>query len=82
MTVEVRFFAGAAEAAGTPSRTVEVAPERTVADLLAQLVGDDARLGKVVGASSLLLDGTRVTDRGAAVGQARQLDVLPPFAGG
>ena len=41
-----------------------------------------ARLAKVLGVSSLLLDGTRVTDRSMLVGSATQLDVLPPFAGG
>ncbi|TRY16902.1 MoaD/ThiS family protein [Tessaracoccus rhinocerotis] len=80
--MEIRFFAGAAEAAGTPSRTVEVTPEQTVEYVVQQVVGDDARLAKVVGASSLLLDGARVRDRSVAVGSATQLDVLPPFAGG
>lgn len=80
--MEIRFFAGAAEAAGTPSRTVEVTPEQTVEYVVQQLVGDDARLAKVMGASSLLLDGARVADRSVAVGTAAQLDVLPPFAGG
>lgn len=80
--MEIRFFAGAAEAAGTPSRTVEVTPEQTIDYVVSQVVGDDARLAKVVGASSLLLDGARVGDRSLAVGSATQLDVLPPFAGG
>lgn len=80
--MEIRFFAGAAEAAGTPSRTVAVSPEQTIEYVVAKVVGDDARLAKVVGASSLLLDGGRVGDRSVAVGSATQLDVLPPFAGG
>lgn len=82
MSVEIRFFAGAAEAAGAPSRTVEVEPGHSIAHVVGMVVGDDAALARVVGASSLLLDGTRVTDRSAAVGAAKQLDVLPPFAGG
>lgn len=80
--MEIRFFAGAAEAAGTPSRTIDVEPFHTVHHVVEQVVGDDARLAKVLGVSSLLLDGTRVTDRATAVGGATQLDVLPPFAGG
>lgn len=80
--MEIRFFAGAAEAAGGPARTVEVTPGHSVATVVDQVVGGDARLAKVMGVSSLLLDGTRVTDRSMPVGAASQLDVLPPFAGG
>lgn len=80
--MEIRFFAGAAEAAGTPSRILDVAPEQTIDYVVQQVVGDDERLAKVLGASSLLLDGARVRDRSVAVGSATQLDVLPPFAGG
>lgn len=80
--MEIRFFAAAAEAAGAPTRTVDVTPGHTVATIVDEVVGDDARLAKVLGVSSLLLDGTRVTDRSMLVGSATQLDVLPPFAGG
>lgn len=80
--MEIRFFAAAAEAAGTPSRTIDVTPGHTIAAVVDQVIGDDPRLAKVLGVSSLLLDGTRVTDRSVPVGTASQLDVLPPFAGG
>lgn len=80
--MEIRFFAGAAEAAGRQSRLLEVPPEHTVADVVRRIVGDDARLGRVLDVSALLLDGVRVTDRNNPVGAATQLDVLPPFAGG
>ena len=80
--MEVRFFAGAAEAAGTPSRVVEVPAGATVAELVDSLTAGDDVLSRVMDVSSLLLDGTRVTDRTNRVGDAAQLDVLPPFAGG
>lgn len=80
--MEIRYFAGAAEAAGRQSQLVEVGAGHTVADVVAGIVGDDARLARVLEVSALLLDGVRVTDRNNPVGAAIQLDVLPPFAGG
>lgn len=80
--MEIRFFAGAAEAAGRQSQMLEVKQDHTVADIVGRIVGDDARLGRVLDVSALLLDGVRVVDRAAPVGAATQLDVLPPFAGG
>lgn len=80
--MEIRFFAGAAEAAGRESLTMTVEPSQSVADVVGIVVGDDDRLRRVLDVSSLLLDGARVTDRGKSVGAASQLDVLPPFAGG
>lgn len=80
--MEIRFFAGAAEAAGKPSLTLPVQPEQSIAEVVQTIVGDDDRLSRVLDVSSLLLDGSRVTDRQAVVGAAKQLDVLPPFAGG
>ena len=80
--MDVRFFAGAAEAAGATLRTIDVEPTQTVADVVDSLAGNDDHLARILEVSSLLLDGTRVDDRGSAVGDAAQLDVLPPFAGG
>lgn len=80
--MEIRFFAGAAEAAGRQAQLLEVRPDSTVADVVGRIVGDDARLGRVLDVSALLLDGVRVVDRDNPVGAATQLDVLPPFAGG
>lgn len=82
----IRFFAGAAEAAGLDELTVD-ASEVSVAQLLDGLPTklpdhDPERLPKVLAASSLLADGARLDDRTRALGGVAQLDVLPPFAGG
>ena len=74
--MEIRFFAGAAEAAGHDSDGL------TADDVVARLSEGNERLAKVLGVSALLADGTRITDRGADLSAVRSLDVLPPFAGG
>ena len=87
LAVRVRYFAGARAAAGTPEETLHLAvPDGravSVGDVLAAAVsarGD--QLARVIAASSFLLDGTAVRDRGTAVADGQELDVLPPFAGG
>lgn len=77
----VRFFAGAAEAAGVDE--VEVAEGVTDGRaLVAALAHDNDRLGRVLAVSSLLADGVRITDLAAPLGSVERVDVLPPFAGG
>ncbi|MGO1582729.1 MAG: MoaD/ThiS family protein [Actinomycetaceae bacterium] len=81
-TATVRFFAGAAEAAGTGRTTVEVAPGATVADVAAA-IGDGAseRLTKVLAVATWLLDGKRA-EASDPVPEGATVDCLPPFAGG
>lgn len=81
MTVVVRWYAAAAEAAG-------VAEERVEGGTLAEVLGaararHGERLSRVLGACSVLVDGRRTdpaSDLPLAEGAA--VDVLPPFAGG
>lgn len=87
VTLRVRYFAGARDAAGVPEETLRLAaPEHGVVTvgeaLAAALSAHGGRLERVIAASSFLLDGTAVRDRGLAVSDGSQLDVLPPFAGG
>ncbi|MDO5677848.1 MAG: MoaD/ThiS family protein [Propionibacteriaceae bacterium] len=79
--MEVRFFAGAAEAAGVDSLEID-ASGRTADEVVAELSGGNERLAKVLGVSALLADGTRINDRSADLSGVAALDVLPPFAGG
>ena len=75
----MRYFAGAAEAAGTESEQLLA---RTVGELRALMVaahGD--QLAHVLGRCSILVDGVR-SDDGALIGPSDGVDVLPPFAGG
>ncbi|MBK7822740.1 MAG: MoaD/ThiS family protein [Tessaracoccus sp.] len=78
--MEVRFFAGAAEAAGAESLSVSGAS--TVAALVDQLGAGNERLAAVLNVSSLLADGARVSGREASLDGVARVDVLPPFAGG
>lgn len=80
--MRVRYFAGAAEAAGVTEETVEADFEVTVADLVEQLGADRERLAKVLKVSSLLIDGVAVRERSEFIAPGAQVDVLPPFAGG
>ncbi|WP_226996938.1 MoaD/ThiS family protein [Tessaracoccus aquimaris] len=79
--MQVRFFAGAAEAAGVDEREVG-GTGLTGETLVALLAEGNERLGQVLGVSSLLADGARVGDLSAPLDQVRRIDVLPPFAGG
>ncbi len=77
--VTIRYFAAAAEAAGTDSEQVAA---DTLGELLTTITGSrDARFADVLARCSLLLDGGYVTDADTTLG-AGTLDVLPPFAGG
>jgi molybdopterin converting factor small subunit len=81
ITVLVRFFAGAAAAAGTDEEKLSVAEGATVADLLDRLAGRGPALAKVLAASSYLLDAVSARPEDV-VSDGTTLDVLPPFAGG
>ena len=76
----VRFFAGAAEAAGTQSERVEADDLGTLLATLRERHG--AELSRVLERSSVLHEGQYVTDPGLALAHDAVLDVLPPFAGG
>lgn len=77
MSVTVRLFAAARDAAG--SDRLEV-PAGVVHDALLGL-GLGERFAHVLGMSTLVSDGYRLTP-GDAVGDGAVVDVLPPFAGG
>ncbi|MDO5681525.1 MAG: MoaD/ThiS family protein [Propionibacteriaceae bacterium] len=82
VAVSIRYWAGAAAAAGVDQETVEAT---TVAMALAdagERRGPD--LQRVIGISSILVDGRRLPDaeRTAGLTEPVQVEVLPPFAGG
>ncbi len=80
--MKIRYFAGAAEAAGVTEETVDAEFEVTVAELVEQLGCDRARLAKVLAVSTVLVDGRAARSRAEQVAPGAQVDVLPPFAGG
>ncbi len=80
--MRIRYFAGAAEAAGVSEETIDAEFEVTVAELVEQLGSDRARLAKVLAVSTVLIDGQAVHSRAEYVAPGAHVDVLPPFAGG
>ncbi len=82
VTIRVRFFAAAAEAAGTHEGTYELPGSPTAAQLVTALTQQHgAELGRILGISSLLVGGTPVADPTVPLTD-HNVDVLPPFAGG
>jgi molybdopterin converting factor small subunit len=75
--VTVRYWAGAARAAGTDSEVLQV---DTVAELRALLSARPA-LAAVSRVASFLVDGAQAGDA-APLPAGAVVDVLPPFAGG
>ncbi|WAC69505.1 MoaD/ThiS family protein [Microbacterium sp. SL75] len=78
MSVRVRYFAAAAEAAGTDA---EDRTEPTLAALRTAVVADHPALGGILDRCAVLVDGTRHDDDVPLDG-VTYVDVLPPFAGG
>jgi molybdopterin synthase sulfur carrier subunit len=78
----VRYFAGARAAAGADEERVDVADGALVDDLAALLAQrHGSGLARVLGSSTFLVDEVP-GDRRRSLSGARQVDVLPPFAGG
>ncbi len=75
----VRYFAGAAEAAGTDEETID---GTSVASVLDAAEAAHPGLAEVLPRCSVLVDGQFATDRDAPLAVSAVLDVLPPFAGG
>lgn len=84
--VQVRFFAAAAEAAGTDTAMAQVARDSSLAQAAAQAGGCGNDLNRVLSVSSYLVGGLRepAEKRLADFDDLTNLtiDVLPPFAGG
>jgi len=76
----IRFFAAAAEAAGTETTTVDVASIGELRTFLSDRHG--AEFAKILSRCSLLVNGTRAADDAVPLAGTDTVDVLPPFAGG
>ncbi len=79
--MQVRFYAGAADAAGTATATLDTG-ELSAAQLRDRLGQDNPPLAAVLECCTLLVDGSPVRDPGDRVPASARVDVLPPFAGG
>lgn len=74
----VRYFAAAAEAAGTDS---EERGETSLVALRAEIIAEHPALADILPRCAVLVDGVR-TDGDLALDDAELIDILPPFAGG
>ena len=80
LSVTVRYFAAAQEAAGVESEVLHAA---TAGELRAAMVAaHGAGLERVLTRCSLLAGGVRVARDDLALTDGLTVDVLPPFAGG
>lgn len=80
--MRITYYAGAADAAGSPATEVASGGELTAAELTALLGRDNPRLAEVLPRCTLLVDGAPVREPGHLIGAGARVDVLPPFAGG
>lgn len=79
-TVPVRYFAGAAEAAGTDQESLHAT---TAGELRAAMVAaHGTELARVLDRCTLLAAGVRLDTPEAPLTPGVTVDVLPPFAGG
>ncbi|MGI5951423.1 MAG: MoaD/ThiS family protein [Brooklawnia sp.] len=81
-TCIVRFFAGAAEAAGAQTRSVQLPAGSSLADLVTRLGSGNEQLAKVLQVCTLLTDGRPSQSSDLLPAGQTSVDVLPPFAGG
>ena len=81
-TCTLTFYAGAAEAAGGPTRTLEAPGTTTLGEVIAELGVGDERLAAVLAVCTVLVDGRPASAADVLPNGAVKLDVLPPFAGG
>ncbi len=80
--MRIRYFAGAAEAAGLLEEVVEADFAVSAAELVDQLGADRERLARVLAVATLLVNGHPLHAREELIAPDAQVDVLPPFAGG
>ena len=81
MSVQVRYFAAAAEVAGCDEETVLLPHGATVGALRSELAQRHGPgMETVMASGSFLVDSVVSRDLARAVGA--RVDVLPPFAGG
>lgn len=74
----VRYFAAAAEAAGTDS---EERSDASLVALRAAVVAEHPALADILPRCAVMVDGVR-TDGDLALDDVELIDILPPFAGG
>lgn len=78
--ITVRWFGGAAEAAGTEEETYPAGPISEILDAARVRHGD--AVARVLPRCAVLVDGRHTMPGDPPVADGATVDVLPPFAGG
>jgi len=79
--MQITYYAGAADAAGTTQEQLD-SPDTTAEELVTLLSARHDGLAGVLKSCSLLVDGTPAKDPRTPILTGSRVDVLPPFAGG
>lgn len=79
--MDITYYAGAADAAGTNTAQLD-AGDLTADELRSRLGTGSEKLAGVLASCSLLVDGAPVRDGATLIPSGARVDVLPPFAGG
>lgn len=83
LSVTLRYFAAAADAAGRPEERLDLPAGTTLAGLREQLAGRGLEMARVVPICSFLVNSVSTpTDSLTPLADGDAVDVLPPFAGG
>ncbi|WP_127842491.1 MoaD/ThiS family protein [Actinomyces wuliandei] len=83
ITLTLRYFAAAADAAGCAEERLEVPAGTTLAGLREALAGRSLAMAQVVSVSSYLVNSLSTpSDALTPLVDGDAVDVLPPFAGG
>jgi len=77
--VQVNLYAAARAAIGSNSINVEIT---NLHELIEVLCGLEPKMESILKSSKFLVDGTPLHDLTASINNAREIDVLPQFAGG
>ena len=83
ISVALRYFAAAAEAAGRPEERLDLPTGTTLAGLREQLAGQGLEMARVIPICSFLVNSVSTpADSLTPLADGDAVDVLPPFAGG
>ena len=83
LSVTLRYFAAAADAAGRPEERLDLPAGTTLAGLREQLAGRGLEMARVVPICSFLVNSVSTpADTLTPLADGDAVDVLPPFAGG
>lgn len=83
LSVTLRYFAAAVDAAGRPEERLDLPVGTTLSGLREQLAGRDLEMARVVPICSFLVNSVSTpADSLTPLTDGDAVDVLPPFAGG